>query len=299
MSIKQRLINFDTIDGIDNYDNTFSGRQNGSGQNVTGSHSYDTKMNMSSPINNIKNIALKSVELAFVAQNIRSANRSNVLPFLIRYNAIDNFITITLKDKNYTSISTLLGDINTAISVKIASVPAMAGCTVLFYVNPLDTSKIIIKANADTPVGQPYNTFGFYDGILTKTILGIATATALNNYTGDIAVRNVDNFSYVTATNCYNLQPDNYYNMSFTNIQTAPSNANGQATTFKIPLNGSFGEVIYYSENEGSEQVIYVDRPNTNLSYLNMVITDRWGFPVYGYGSQISFTLSVEYTDMY
>jgi hypothetical protein len=75
--------------------------------------------------------------------------------------------------------------------------------------------------------------------------------------------------------------------MNFTNILTSPSNANGKPTTFEIPIGGSFREIIYYSESDGSERKVYVDRPNTTLDYLNINVTDRWGFPVYSNGSQI------------
>ena len=131
-----------------------------------------------------------------------------------------------------------------------------------------------------------------YKSILSEMILGITYPPAGN---ADIYQANADTYSYMYMTNNYNLQPDNYFNLNFTNVQTSPSNANGRPSTFKIPMAGSFGEIIYYSESEGSEQKVFIDRPNTTLDYLNMVITDRWGFPVYSNGSQISFTLNIEY----
>ena len=300
MTTKYKLLHFDTVDGVDNYDSVFSARQNGSGQSVTASHSYDTRMLIASQIKNIRSISLKTVEIPFLAQNVRSTNKSNIMYFYVKYNTFENWLTITLKDKNYTSITTLLADINTALSAKIATITNMSGFTMVLYVNPLDTSKIVVKANPDAQGADPYNSFGIYDiGKLVRNILGYAYTSPSSSIAGDASVRNADTYSYVNCTNCYNLQPDNYFNMHFTNIETSPSNANGKSSTFKIPMSGSFGEVIYHSETDGSEQIIYIDRPNTNLSYLNMVITDRWGFPVYGFGSQISFTLNIEYEENY
>ena len=299
MTTKYKLLHFDTVDGVDNYDSTFLGRLNGSGQSATASHSYDTRLIMASQIKNVKSITLKTVEIPFLAQNIRSTNKSNHMYFYVKYNTFENWLSITLKDKNYTSITTLLADINTALSAKFATISNLSGFTMVLYVNPLDTSKIVIKANPDAQGSDPWNSFGIYDvGKLTKNILGYAYTSSSSSIPGDASVRNADTYSYINCTNCYNLQPDNYFNISFTNLETAPSNANGKSSTFKIPMDGNFGEVIYYSENESTEQIIYIDRPNTNLSYLNMVITDRWGFPVYGFGSQMSFTLNIEYDDI-
>ena len=299
MTIYKRLLHLDTVFGTDNFDESFSTRQNGSGQGVTPSHSFNCRLNMTTPINNIKSISLKSVEIPFLAQNIRSTNKSNYIYFYVKYNNIENWISITLKDKQYTNISTLLGDINSAFSVKIATIPALAGFTIDFYLNPNDNSKIVIKANPDQITGGlVFGAINFYfSEVLTKHILGVAYSSTSAN--PDLFIGNVDTYSYMYCTNCYNLQPDNYFNLNFTNIESAPSNANGRPSTFKIPLDGNFGEVIYYNQKSGAKQNASIDRPNTNLSYLNMVITDRWGFPVYGFGSQISLTLNIEYEEIY
>jgi hypothetical protein len=297
MPTKQKILHFDTVDAVENYDKPFSNRKNGSGQNVTGSHSYNSRLDMTTPINNVKSISLKTVQIPFITQNIRSSNVSNYINFYGTTIAGVYFVgAVTLKDKNYTSITTLLADLNTAFATKISTFTDTSGLSITFYVNPLDTSKIVIKSNVHQDTGGLiFGDLNFDGSILARNILGVSFFRTANP---DMFLGNtVDAFSYMYCTNNYNLQPDNYFNLNFTNIETSPTNANGRPTTFKIPLSGSFGEVIYYSETDGSEQKVYVDRPNTTLSYLNMVITDRWGFPVYGFGSQISFTLNVEYEE--
>lgn len=298
MSTKQKLLHFDAIDGVENYDRVFSNRQNGSGQNVTGSQSYNTRLGIATQINNLKCISLKRVEIPFLAQNVRSTNASNYIKFYgSTYGAGVEFGgEIMLQDRNYTSITTLLADLNTAFAAKIATFVGVSGLSITFYVNPQDASKIVIKSNVlQSGGGFNIGNLKFEGSILTRNILGMAFQSHANP---DFMMSNADTYSYMYLTNCYNLQPDNYFNLNFTNIETSPTNANGRPTTFKIPMSGSFGEVIYYSESDGSEQKAFIDRPNTSLTYLNMVITDRWGFPVYGFGSQISFTLNIEYDDI-
>lgn len=298
MPTKQKLLHFDAIDGVENYDRVFSNRQNGSGQNVTGSQSYNTRLGIATQINNLKCISLKRVEIPFLAQNVRSTNASNYIKFYgSTYGAGVEFGgEIMLQDRNYTSITTLLADLNTAFAAKIATFVGVSGLSITFYVNPQDASKIVIKSNVlQSGGGFNIGNLKFEGSILTRNILGMAFQSHANP---DFMMSNADTYSYMYLTNCYNLQPDNYFNLNFTNIETSPTNANGRPTTFKIPMSGSFGEVIYYSESDGSEQKAFIDRPNTSLTYLNMVITDRWGFPVYGFGSQISFTLNIEYDDI-
>jgi len=295
MATKNKILHFDTIDSVGNYDTIFSVRQNGSGQNVTGSQTFNSKMTIASQIENIKSISLKTIEFPFTAFNVRSTNKSNFISYVVTYNGTTLMADIYLRDKNYTSISTLLADINSAFAVSIASYVQLNGFTVQFLLNPLDNTKITIKANpTQVTGGLVFGQLNILKSVLTNIIIGQSFQAGAN---ADLFIGNVDGFSYLNCTNNYNLQPDNYFNMNITNIQTAPSNANGRPTTFKIPLTGSFGEVIYWSENDGTQQVVTIDRPNTTLDYVNLLITDRWGFPVYSNGAEISFTLNVEYQD--
>jgi hypothetical protein len=297
MTSQNKILHFDTIDGVNNYDNIFSGRTGGSGQNVTSFQSYNTRLSIATPINNIVSISLKTVEIPFQALNVRSTNKSNYIKYFVEYGGYSTTMEFTMKDRNYTSISPLIADVNTAFATSIATNANLTGFTIVFSVNPNDTSKLMTKANPTQLGGQlPSGHLFIYQSILSEMILGITYPQSGNT---DIYQANADTYSYMYMTNNYNLQPDNYFNMNFTNVQTSPVNANGKPSTFKIPMGGSFGEVIYYSETDGSEQTLYIDRPNTTLDYLNMVITDRWGFPVYSNGSQISFTLNVEYEETY
>jgi len=287
MPTKNKILHFDTIDGIGNYDEVFSMRQNGSGQNVTGSHTFNSKMTIASQIENIKSISLKTIEFPFTAFNVRSSNSSNIIYYFVMYNGNNIDGQVVLRDKNYTNISTLLADINAGFVASIASFTQLNGLIIQFYLNPLDNSKITIKSNPSQAVGGLiFGNLWFKPSLLMTMIIGQSRQPHANI---DL-VLGISGDTY--------LQPDNYFNMNITNIQTAPCNANGKPSTFKLPLTGSFGEVIYWSENDGTQQVVTIDRPNTTLDYVNIFITDRWGFPVYSNGAHISFTLNVEYQDL-
>ena len=105
---KNKILHFATIDGIGNYDEVFSGRQNGSGQNVMGSHTINSRMRVASLIENVKSITLKMVEFPFTASNVRSRNKSNIIYYFVIYNGNNIDGEVVLRDKNYTSLSTLL-----------------------------------------------------------------------------------------------------------------------------------------------------------------------------------------------
>lgn len=76
---KNKILHFDTIDGVGNYDATFAGRQNGSGQNVTSTQTFNSKMSIATPAENVKSISLKAVEFPFTASNVLSSYKSNFI----------------------------------------------------------------------------------------------------------------------------------------------------------------------------------------------------------------------------
>ena len=114
---------------------------------------------------------------------------------------------------NHTSITSLLSDLNTAMASSIFTVAGWyAGLYITFYVNPHDPTKIMIKSNATTALS-------FGNGIYTNIILGV-------NPNGDFSwISATDGLRYMICTNNWNLQPDNYYNMTITNLQMTPTNA--------------------------------------------------------------------------
>jgi hypothetical protein len=287
----ERIIHCDTIDGIPNYDQAYANRNIALGGQYAFCtlQTFNTSIPLMVPVENVTSVSLKMVEIPMTASNIRNSNLSDTFTYTFNFGSYVNITrTVTLTNMNHTSIASLLSDLNTAIALSISVGGLYTGFYITFYVNPNDNAKIMVKSNTSNTQGSTKN-FSFGTGIFTNIILGV-------NQNGDYSIRNAtDGLEYMTCTNNWNLQPDNYYNMTITNLQTTPSNASGRQATFKIPINGSFGQIVYYSENIGIVQKVSIDRPNTILDKINIVITDRWGFPIFSQGSQISFTLSVMY----
>ncbi len=298
MVSRSKILHFDTEDSIGNFDIAFANRTGGSGQSITCTHTFNSKITIATPIENVTAISLKTMEFPHTVFNVRSSNTSNIITFTAVYGGISGGATVTLPDKNYTSISTLLTDINAGFVTAIATITGFSGFTVVFSLNPLDNTKITIKSKPQQLVvgSMSYGNITFSKSVLLKSIIGKSFQMIEES---DRSMWNADTYSYLNCTNNYNLQPDNYFNMNIKNIQTAPCNANGRPSTFKIPLTGTFGEIIYWTENDGTEQKVYIDRPNTTLDSLNFVISDRWGYYVCSNGAQLSFTLNIEYDEPY
>ena len=78
---------------------------------------FNSTFNLPKTYTKIKNIHIKNVELPICFPNIRSSNLSNNLQLSI--NSVNHSITIT--EKNYTTIGALLTDLNTAIATLTSS----------------------------------------------------------------------------------------------------------------------------------------------------------------------------------
>jgi hypothetical protein len=255
--ILTRDINFDTIDGIPNNDN---GKY----------HCYNTSLKISNPIKNIQKIALKSIELPIQFYNIRSNNGSNIFSFIFTYAAFNNITVInTLTEQNYNNISTLINDINSLITTNITSYTGFT-CSV-----SLNTSnKIVITTNATA--------FTINNTILNYNILGFTIYSVLN--TGS-----------VIGTNPYNLNVDNYILIHITNLNCMSENASYKLSTFKIPLNAVNNSIVFVSENNSYKQQQIIQDKYLILDRINIIIYDRFGYPINGNGGDFSMTLTFFY----
>ena len=100
--------------------------------------------------------------------------------------------------------------------------------------------------------------------------------------------------STVTAPNKYNLNVDNYVNMTIYNLPSQTQNANDLYCSFKIPLNSVNGTIYYSFCNSTYNQSIDNTDNNFILDKLLIKVTDRWG-NIINNGSNYSFTLEIEY----
>jgi hypothetical protein len=209
--------------------------------------------------------------------NIRAENESNSLTFTFTYGTYTN-VTVSILPINQISytLSTLLTAINAKLFQACAS-HAGGGLTITLTADPI-YPRVYLTTNATA--------LSFSSGILFNNILGFTKQqTSFNS-------------SQVWfAYNFYNLNLDNYVTMQIININSPSVFASGNSATFKIPINGITGSVIYFDENSGFKQIIENKDPNLILDKVIIRINDRWGFPIYPVGGDFSFTLGITYDE--
>ena len=284
------VLHFDAVDGKENYDIEFYNRAR-INENQTASHSFNTKLTLNTPIEKVKSITLVSCEIPFSWFNCRAENFSNSLSFTIVYGGITTNLYIYLNPKNYVSINDLIGDINYAITARSAvKYPNLVNFQMIFSLNPVNSSKIVVKANGDMIMANDL-TCGAV--VINKSVLASMMGISFNRSIAlpDLFIHDMDlNFAFLYASGSYTLQPDNYALLNFTNIRKSSSGANNRMSSFKIVLNGSFGEVLSYEPQY--KQTIQLE--DQLLDHLNIRITDRNGYSIYGNGSFLSFSLEIE-----
>ena len=255
----KQLLHLDSVDGVQNY-----------GPILKSYHSYNCNIKINKPITNIKEISLKSVEFPLFFNNIRSANLSNLFSFNFDSSPFNNIpINVTITELNYITISSLITALNTAISTAISS---YAGFT--FVLSVVNTNYIRITTNGTQIILNKC--------LLINNILGFNTGT----YTG----------TTITTNNFYCMNIDNYINLYITNLNSgSDTNANGRLLTFKIVLPSTNGQILFLGENSNFTQTISITDSFYVLSSLNIMILDRFGFPINGGNSNYSFTLGITY----
>jgi hypothetical protein len=219
---------------------------------------------LSNPIRNIQNIYLKSLEIPISFNNIRASNGTNTFQITV----LNTIYIITIDENNYTSITTLLNDIN--IKLHLVLLP-----NITFGLNM--KNKVII-----TMTGYPNNTtIQFTKSRLLNIILGFTSLSYTNN---------------ITAENNYLLAYDNYISMFIQDIPVKSSSFTTQLISFKIPLNAVNGVVYYLQELNSFSQSVEFTYKNYVLSNLRIVIFDRFGIQLTN-GLDYSFSLAVSYYD--
>lgn len=233
--------------------------------NYTSTNPYDTNFKFSVPIRNVKKIYLKSIEIPIGFNNVRSSNGLSSFSFTLNGTSY----SITLTDKVYSSMATLLTDINTAISALGIS------NTITLSISSSNPNKISITLSTSA-------TLVILTTGLSQYILGINNQSV----TGTI----------LNATNNFLLNVDNYINIYFSNIpSTSHNNYGGVISSYKIPLNCTSNVVYYNAENQSFSQYIEITDSNYVLTNLNVKLLDRWGNIIPSQGLDYSFTLGIEY----
>ena len=262
--MNKKIINFDT------YENNW--KQTG------------TAFNYSIPLGialyNVNSISLKSIEMPNLLYNVRTNNTSNVIYIQYTYSSVTTKLSVNIPSSNYTDINTLIMAINTAL---VAAIPVLLISSVQAYIK-LSNLTDYLRFNSNIPV------YGFSsDSVLLNNILGF-NAYSTCTYSG------ITTDYYINSVNLFNLQPDTYISMQFTNLTINTNRNNNAPQHFKIPINTAYGGIQFFNDNNQFFQTL--DMLPINLSYLNMNVVDRWGNNLLLY-YDFSFSLSIEYNGLF
>ena len=240
--------------------------------NTTGntSNPYKALFPMNQSFRRIKRVYLKSCELPIGFSNIRTGS-TNTLTFKLN----GTIYTVTLPERNHTSITTLLFDLN-----GVCGGTPFGGSGITFINTVSVLTPYRLAANF---TGTTVSTFNFIDTTLSKYILGFRSTDALIGGT------------VVNGTANYNLSADNYILMYVPSLNSMNANMGGQISTFKIPLLGFTNSVFYYFDGNSYQQWVDISDDNLVLSGLQVIIYDKWGQNLSPNGLDYSFTLQVEY----
>ena len=226
---------------------------------------FNATFNLQKTYTKIKNIHIKNVELPICFPNIRSGNLSNNLQFSI--NSVNYSTTIT--ERNYTTISALLTDLNTAIATTLTS----SGFTLV-----LSTG---IKNN------------------LIVTITGALTNLTIRNTTLSIILglngATTSSLSY-TSPNSFNINYDLYVLMSFDNIPSVFSSSGNIRSALKILLGTNYANINnYFSHRSDNDMSLIVYDANFIFQNLQIKFYDRFGYVLSNNNVDYSFTISLVY----
>ena len=260
----QQLIHFDSIHGLQD----------------TLLDPFSCTFNLANTMTNVSQIYLKSIEIPIAFDNVRNSGTLNV--FSITINAVA--YSITLNANNYVSIANLCADITSAfasLTLPNSAVLTLSAGVAYVIVSLVSTVQTNFVVN--------YSQLAYY-------ILGFKNQSSqLNTTSGS------NKTSTINALNSFNLNIDNYANMSIVNLPILNNaNANRIISSFKIPLNCVNGDVLYLEENQTFRQNVSLTNNQLVINSIKVVFTDRFGNALTNNGNDYSFTLGFQFnTNIY
>jgi hypothetical protein len=278
MVIKTKLIHLDSKHA------TFLDNNSNFGDNILPSMSKNSALyarhTLQSAIKNIRKIYLKSVEMPILFNNIRQGKSD-------RYSS-DRFIATFEKTgvtKTITAVinETLVYDDLDAILTKL-NTELTNECNPDFYpvVSVYNNSRNLMLTCSEA------ETITFTDTLLSRDMLG---------FNNDFTMAELTAQGVWLAFDRYNINLDNYVNIFIENVPIENNNVSPVNSSFKLPINGILGDVMYYTDSEYFEQSVNIIDPHYVLKTLDILITDRFGNRIYGYNTDYSLSLLVEYDE--
>ena len=223
-------------------------------------------------LKNVKKITLKSVEMPITLPTVRTQNNSLKISFTFSYGSYNNIsISASLSPKAYTTVASLLTDINTQITSALASYVGVS----------------IVLSSVSSYLGNicsiAYNctSFTLDNTPLSNYILGFTNRYTSTNSplqgTAAMSLYNIDSVIYITFPNI----PNNNINSKF----------NG----FKLPITNITNNILYYNDSTEHQSII-LSNSSFTLDKLNILVLDRLGCQLTGYHN-FTMSLIIEYED--
>jgi hypothetical protein len=229
-------------------------------------NAYNVSFKLQYPLYNTKRLFLKAFETALTFPNIRASSKLNTI--LVVCNGVTK--TITLADKSYTDVATLITDLNTAST---ASYPSDA----ITFSRSTDFNITNIKITSPnfTSITVEYSNLAYILGF-RPLIDYIYNNNAIASYTPNLAY-------------------DTYINLFISNINASHTpNNNGVNCSFKLPVTATSNTVQFQSENLSFAQFLTIVDSSKPVTNITIVIYDRWGYSLPSYGSDFTITFAIE-----
>ena len=263
MKQNNKLINFDSI---------YSTKVNDNCYNI----SYKTET-----LTSVKKIFLKSVEIPICVANVRSPY--NIFYYTIRtINNITTQYSFNMPDKTYTSIFTLLTDLNAAIVTNIQPKMQTNEIAPILTINNSELNKINLSVITNS------STLSFINNGFLYYYLGY-NVNNVKITTSNILLQKTTLFSF---SNVYNLSFDTYYNLNFNNISSINKNNHSFFSDFKLAINSISNTVFYANELTSYSQHILINDKNLTLSKIDITIVDRYNNIIF---SPLDWSLTLEF----
>ena len=287
---------------------------------------FKSSFKLANSIRNVKKIYLKSAEIPCGFFNIRTPQIfSFILSSSKDMDAISQLASITYTPKQKTNYNLVVNTSNNASANQNPYLPYFVTRTrnilplepiVLKIVIPIGNYSIdsllqylndAIK-NLYSVFYMQFSIFGTSTPVLSKVQVNASSTfpvgyiqlsahpnvyiTMLSNILGFSGSEN--NFTPITSTNLYNLNPDLCLNLYFPNIPHKNTHFNNQLISFKIPVTSGYQSIEFNQENVNFAQYIELHDSTFILNKIDLIVYDREGKYIDNNGYEFTFTLGIE-----
>ena len=215
---------------------------------------YKAQYIMNQIFRKVKRVYLSSVEFPVGFSNVRTGSCDT-----LKYILNGTTYTVVLPEKNYTTIGSLLLDLNNQM------IMLTPGGSPILNVNYLQQNRLMFNF-----VGTAPTSFSIIDTNLSKYILGFRGL-----YDG---FTNVVGFAqtYMATNSNWNLNFDNYISLYIPSLGSSSSMSN-QLQTYKVPLNTVTNQVYFYQEGSSFRQWVDITDANFTVSNITVIVLDKFG----------------------